>query len=403
MAKIFVPRNFFFAMQPMVGGGRDKRQVHFHFRPVRPADLLICLDPISDEVNMSGGTYGPLSNDPFAIALHVHRSSHDSQRNVAQRPPGTEVVVALPGRNIVAQTWHGALPCPRGINEADVARLTLYPSKLVQPPSIAECPVNLECVVDAVYHSGGSDSVFCRVLGATIDEEILGKDRLDLIREYPTHECDDLDNQWGGANLVRSSYLASLDLPPNINHFQIARLTPVTSPYGPVPHVAECPLNHECIVGQIVDYHSTRVYFLHVEYASLDEEILPMARESVVQRYHLWEVDRARNSFGGERLRFGMVGEIYQCPTFPVNGKVGWCNSFLTWMRDLKDEGYLSNEEFTRIIAWNYRFLEIFDDGESPERDQLRQRLTTTCQAVAWQEWERLHAFLSEETIASVE
>jgi flavin reductase (DIM6/NTAB) family NADH-FMN oxidoreductase RutF len=209
VAKIFVPRNFFYVMQPKVAGVRDKRQVHFHFRPVRPADLLICLDPVSGEVNLSGGTYGPLSTDPFAIALHVHRSSHDSQRNVAQRPPGTEVVVALPSRDLVTQTWHGALPCPRGISEADVARLTLYPSTLVKPPSIRECPVNLECIVEAVYHSGGSDAVFCRVLGATVDEELLVRDRLDLIRQYPTHECDDIDNQWDGA-IERLSVLGEI-------------------------------------------------------------------------------------------------------------------------------------------------------------------------------------------------
>ena len=198
MAKIYVTRQFI-QSRPQVQGVIDRRQVHFHFRPVRPADLMVSLDPVSREVNVMAGTYGPLSDDPFAVALHLHRSSHDSQRNVAQQPPGTQVVIALPGRNLIDQTWHAALPTPRGVNEADVARLTLVPSKLVEPPSVAECPVNLECVVDAVYNSGGSDAVFCRVLGASIDEEILGRDRLDLIREYPTHECDDVDNRWGGA------------------------------------------------------------------------------------------------------------------------------------------------------------------------------------------------------------
>jgi flavin reductase (DIM6/NTAB) family NADH-FMN oxidoreductase RutF len=215
-------------------------------------------------------------------------------------------------------------------------------------------------------------------------------------------EGDPVIMAWGGANLVRSSYLVSLDLPPNVDYFRIARLTPVTSPYGPVPHVAECPLNHECTVGRIVDYHDTRVYFLHVEYASLDEEILPLAREEVITRYHLWEVDRVRNDFGGELTRFGMVGEIQQCPTFPVNGKVGWCNSFVTWMRDLRDEGYLSDDEFRTIIAWNDRWLDLFEDLESPERQQLRKRLTRICQKVAWQEWDDLHTFLDGEGAASL-
>lgn len=208
MAKLFVPRRFI-QMSPQVGGAENRRSVHFHFRPVRPANLGVTLDPLSGEVNVYAGTYGPLSDDPLAIVLHIHRDSFDTLRNVTTHGVGGEIVVALPGRDLVDQTWHAALPLPRGISEAEVARLTTVPSTLVAPPSIADCPVNLECVVDAIHPYGIHHLVFCRVLGASVDEAVLGQPRADLIRRFPTFECDDAVNEFGGA-IERLSVLGDL-------------------------------------------------------------------------------------------------------------------------------------------------------------------------------------------------
>lgn len=200
---------------------------------------------------------------------------------------------------------------------------------------------------------------------------------------------------WGGRDLARASYLAALDLPANVDLFQIARLQAVRSPYGDVPHVANCPLNVELRVDRFVDYGTHRFYFLLVEYLSLDEEILPLARREVLERYHLYEVDRPRSS-GGESLRLAMAGDIHTCPTFPVGPKQGWYSTFPAWIGELRDEGYLSAEEHATVIAWHDRWLALFENLESPERATLRTRLTALCQALAWQEWERVHRILAE-------
>jgi hypothetical protein len=51
--------------------------------------------------------------------------------------------------------------------------------------------------------------VFCRVLGASVDEAILGRPRTELIRRFPTFECDDAENEFGGA-IERLSVLGDL-------------------------------------------------------------------------------------------------------------------------------------------------------------------------------------------------
>lgn len=200
---------------------------------------------------------------------------------------------------------------------------------------------------------------------------------------------------WGGQDLVRASYLASLTLPDNLDILQICRLKAIPSPYSGIPHLVDCPLNIECRVDQTVDYASHRVYFLVVEYLSLDEEVLLLKREEVIQRYHLYEVDRIRHQWDGEQVRFGLMGEIFQCPTFPVGPKQGWYSTFKGWMTDLKTEGYLSEDEYAKIIEWYERWMAIFEDLNNPERPLLRQKLTTVCQAIAWQEWDRLHQTLT--------
>jgi len=208
MAKLFVTRQFI-RSSPTVRGVMDRRQVHFHFRPVRPADIVVSLDPVSGEVNLAAGTYGITAWNPLTVGLHIHKSSYDSQRNVSAAPLGTELVIALPGRDIVRETWITSMPIPRGINEGELGRLTLRPSQCVRPPSIAECPVNLETVIERIDLYGIHHIVLCRVLGATIGQEFVGADRLSALRSYPTHECDDVDNAWEGA-VERLSLLGEL-------------------------------------------------------------------------------------------------------------------------------------------------------------------------------------------------
>jgi flavin reductase (DIM6/NTAB) family NADH-FMN oxidoreductase RutF len=183
--------------RPLLPGVNDRMLLHYHFRPARPANLLVTRHPDSGELNLASGTYGPLTDRPYAICLHLHSSPHSACNLSAL---GAECVVALPGKDLIRETWIPALPLPRGIFEADTAELTLLPSQVVGVPGIAECPVNLECRVEFLRDLyGKAVAVFLRVVGASIDEETLARDRLGVVTHYPTYEVDDATNIWGGS------------------------------------------------------------------------------------------------------------------------------------------------------------------------------------------------------------
>ncbi len=181
---------------PRAAGIEEPLHVHFHFIPPRPADLCVTLDPISGETNAMAGTVGPLTWTPYTLCLHVSRSeSMDSYRNlVANR----ECVIALPTKEQIRETWILNMRLPRGVSELEVARLTPLPSERVAPPGIAECPVNLECRVEFFkdYYTHGI--FFCKVIGGSVDEEMLSWPRERVMNSYPTYEVDDIQNEWGG-------------------------------------------------------------------------------------------------------------------------------------------------------------------------------------------------------------
>ena len=180
----------------VVPGIEEPGHRHFHFRPSRPANLLVTLDRETKEVNVSAGTIGPLTWDPYTIVIHCAKSSLDSSHNIQE--VGAECVIGLPGKDIMYETWITALSIPRGVNEAGAARLTLLPSQVVAPPSIAECPINFECVIEYFRDQHSHDIAFLRVLGATVDVEVLAMDQKEAMHQYPTWEVDDVDNVWGG-------------------------------------------------------------------------------------------------------------------------------------------------------------------------------------------------------------
>ncbi len=183
--------------RPIFPGMGDPTLLYFHFRPARPANLLVTRDPDSGELNLAAGTFGPLTDDPYTICLHLHSSPHSA---LSLSAVGAECVVALPGRDLIRETWIPALPLPRGICEAEVAELSLLPSQVVSVPGIVECPVNLECVVEFVRDLyGRATAVFLKVVAASIDEEMLTRDRASQIGHYPTYEVDDATNVWGGS------------------------------------------------------------------------------------------------------------------------------------------------------------------------------------------------------------
>ena len=279
---------------PKRDGIEEPLHIHFHFIPPRPADLCVTLDAHSGEVNAMAGTLGPLTWTPYTLCLHVHReASPDSYRNlIANR----ECVIAFPTKEQIRETWILNMWLPRGISELEVARMTPLPSKRVKPPGIAECPVNLECKVEFAkdYYTHGI--FFCKIVGGSIDEDMLAWPRERVMNHYPTYEVDDVRNKWGG----------------------------------------------------------------HIE-------------------------------------RLGVLGELYDTPTFPVGAQEGWwAGGIETWIEQLKREGYLTAGEARRMSDWQITFESLFEEVDSPKRAEARAKLTRACELIAWEEWDELRKHVQE-------
>lgn len=271
---------------------KDPFQFHYHFRPARPADLCVTKDPETGEINVSAGTLGPLTWNPYTMCLHISRGhSPHSYRNLVE---GGECVVALPGRDIVRETWVTALPLPRGVSEMEVSGLTPFPSRFVSVPGVSECAVNFECRVEFKK-----------------------------------------------------------------------------------------------------DYYSHGIVFVRVLGASIDENIIPLEREDVVARYPTYEIDDKPNKFGGSIERLGVMGDIFECPTFPVGPKAGWDNSFPRWMRELKEEGYLGESSLEAVLAVFAEYESVFSKRGAARREELKSLLTQVCKLAVGEKWDSLNELLS--------
>jgi len=270
----------------------DPFQIHYHFRPARPANLCVTRDKETGAVNVSAGTIGPLTWEPYTMCLHVNISGSPHTYNNIE--VGSHCVIALPGRDLVAETWYTALPLLRGIDEMEVAGLHPSPSKWIDIPGVAECPVNFECVAEFKH-----------------------------------------------------------------------------------------------------DYYTHGIIFLRVLGASLDEKVLSMSREEVVHWFPTYEVDDVENIYGGSVKRLGIMGELFECPTFPVGGKKGWYTGFNAWIIDLADEGYITHDTQRKILGLVTEYNALLEKPQSERYKALKRFFTDLPIAIIKGEWEKINELIN--------
>jgi flavin reductase (DIM6/NTAB) family NADH-FMN oxidoreductase RutF len=101
----------------------------------------------------------------FSPTLRRDGSKKDTLRNV--EATGAFVVNAAVA-DLAAQVNLSAKELPPGESEAELASLSLAPSLKVQPPRLAESPVNLECVLRQVVPVGGGPLSANLVVGEVV-------------------------------------------------------------------------------------------------------------------------------------------------------------------------------------------------------------------------------------------
>lgn len=109
---------------------------------------------------------------PDAVVQFTSIGHKDTLRNV--RATGEFVVNVAPAR-LAEQVNDSGTNYPPELSEFDCAGLTRRPSVAVAPPSVAESPAAIECVLAGTREFGEDTVVFGRVVAVTIAAEVFGE------------------------------------------------------------------------------------------------------------------------------------------------------------------------------------------------------------------------------------
>lgn len=122
---------------------------------------------------------GMLSTSPpkTYISLRPTRYSHELVQQNGQ------FVINLPTAALVRSIDHCGVKSGREEDKFANCKLTPLPAALVQPPLLAESPVNIECRVEQVIPLGSHDMFLAEILTVHVNEELIDeKGKLQLAR-----------------------------------------------------------------------------------------------------------------------------------------------------------------------------------------------------------------------------
>jgi flavin reductase (DIM6/NTAB) family NADH-FMN oxidoreductase RutF len=121
------------------------------------------------------------ANPPIMIFSPARRGRDNTTKHTYENVLQVkEVVINIVNYDIVQQMSLSSTEYAQGVNEFDKAGLTPIASETIQPPRVAESPVQFECKVNEVIalgtEGGAGNLVICEVLKIHIDEAILDTD-----------------------------------------------------------------------------------------------------------------------------------------------------------------------------------------------------------------------------------
>lgn len=114
---------------------------------------------------------GIVCSDPAMLYISVRpeRFSHDIIKNTGS------FVVNIPNNKLAYAVDFCGVKSGRDINKFEHLNLTIQKSNLIDVPSIAECPVNLECRVRDIISLGSHDMFIAEILCVDVEEKLLDK------------------------------------------------------------------------------------------------------------------------------------------------------------------------------------------------------------------------------------
>lgn len=145
----------------------------------RPICFASTID-LEGNINLSPFSFFNLFsiNPPICVFSPVRRMRDNSTKHTLDNLLEVkECVINIVNFAMVQQVSLASTEYGKGINEFEKAGFTMAPSTLIQPPRVAEAPVQLECIINEVIslgeQSGAGNLVIAEVKAIHIKEDIL--------------------------------------------------------------------------------------------------------------------------------------------------------------------------------------------------------------------------------------
>ncbi len=156
----------------------------------RPTVLVTTVDEKGREDVAAFSWVMPVSFDPPLVAIAIGPNKH-SYWNITRI---NEFVVNIPTEKMLEKVWIAGGPWDPKQSKIEKAKLKTKPSELVRPPRLADCPVNIECMVENARKAGDHVIVIGKVVKIHVKEDAIderGNLKVDVVRP-PLHVADNL-------------------------------------------------------------------------------------------------------------------------------------------------------------------------------------------------------------------
>ena len=147
-----------------------------------PVVLVTCTNSAGSHNIITLAWVGVICSNPPTISLGIRpdRYSYQLIEDVG------EFVVNIPTKKILKEVDYCGVVSGKDVNKFSETGLTTEPAKLIKPPLISECPVNLECILKQKISVGTHDLLLGEIVQVQVDQDILNeRGEIDFTRVKP--------------------------------------------------------------------------------------------------------------------------------------------------------------------------------------------------------------------------
>jgi len=146
-----------------------------------PAVLVTCRDADGHDNIITLGWVGVVCSAPPLLGIAIRPERHSHPMLVASGEFGLNVATA----DQVRLVDHCGLASGRDEDKFRTTGLTRLSGTAIRAPLIAECPINLECVVRQRLQLGTHDLFLGEVLAVRASESVMSGNRIDAAKVSP--------------------------------------------------------------------------------------------------------------------------------------------------------------------------------------------------------------------------